>query len=227
VSGPRKRIQTAHTGAGEIVLRQRTGAAGDLHYEVIVNGAFLFSTYNRVSERALARLAIEGNLHRDDSLSVLIGGLGTGYTLQAALEYDKVRQVTVVERESTVVDWARTYFSSYNENALDDPRVSIVVEDFLAFLSSSNCTFDAVCIDLDNGPHWTAWEGNSKLYEEQGIEELRQLLAPSGCLTVWSSGRSEALEKALSSVFGAFSLHLIRPVEMGVEIEYFVYRSPI
>lgn len=192
---------------------------------MVVNGAFLFSTYNRDSERALAQLAVTSCSDRTRDISVLIAGLGAGFCLQAALEYELVKRATVVEKESVIVDWARTLFSPHNSNALDDPRVSIIIQDFVEFIQTSRDLYDAVCVDVDNGPQWTVWDRNRILYETQGLEQIRRLIVPGGCLTIWSSRKSKTLEEALVDVFGDFSTHTVRATEMGRENDYLIYRA--
>jgi spermidine synthase len=225
VSGPRKRIQTRHTDGGEIVICERTFGEGGLHYEVIVNGAFLFSTYNRDSERELARMAIGPLLFHSTDLSVLIAGLGAGFTLEAALEYREVRHVTVVEKEALVLEWARTYFSPYNGNALADNRVEVATEDFLTFIGGFRNTFDALCVDIDNGPHWTVWEANKAVYRCPGLKQIKRLLRPGGYITIWSSKVSEELRTNLSDAFGNVTVHPVESVELGMKHEYSIYRS--
>ncbi|MFQ5906999.1 MAG: spermidine synthase [bacterium] len=221
----RTTIHRLQTDRGEIALLKSTGPRGQTNYEAVLNGTFLFSTYNRDSEKALARLAIEPILSQNIPLHVLIGGLGIGYTLQAVLENKRVHRVTVVEREPVVVDWCRTRFSSYNGRAVEDSRVTILICDFRDFLRTSVDTFHAVCLDVDNGPDWLVWEENRTLYEEPGLKEIKKTLEPGGCLAVWSSTRTESLEKKLRSVFGSSSVHTVRALEMGREVEYYIYRA--
>jgi len=218
-------IHRLQTGRGEIALLQRTGPRDQTNYEVVLNGTFLFSTYNRDSERALARLAMKPILSLNIPLHVLIGGLGIGYTLQAVLENKSVHRVTVVEKEPDVVDWCMTHFSSYNGGATEDPRVKILICDFRDFVRTSVETFHAVCLDVDNGPDWLVWQENEALYEEPGLKEIKETLNPGGCLTVWSSTRTERLKRNLRSVFGNASVHTVRALEVGREVEYYIYKA--
>ena len=213
------------TEGAEIALRRRTSPRGNLHYEVVVNGAFLFSTYNRDSERTLARLAVYPVLPSSKALHVLIGGLGIGYTLRAILEYKEVRSVTVVEKEKIIVDWCKTYFGPYNGFSIEDPRVSVVDGDFLSFIRGTRITYDSVCLDLDNGPDWLVWEENRVLYEESGLNQIKNVMKSGGCLGIWSSNRVDLFQNRLRRAFGNASVHAISTTEMGREIEYYIYTA--
>jgi spermidine synthase len=213
------------TEDGEIALRQHTNPQGDLHYEVVVNGTFLFSTYNRDSERALARLTVDPVLTLRRPLSVLIGGLGIGYTLRAILERKEVRSATVVEKEEMIVDWCKTYFGPFNGGSIEDPRVSLVDGDFLNFIRSTRVTYDSVCLDLDNGPDWLVWEENRVLYEESGLNHIKNVMASDGCLGIWSSGRADLFENRLRRVFKNATVHTINTTEMGRNVEYYIYTA--
>src|SRR5205823_3875379 len=130
---------------GELVLR-RAGA----DHEVIANGTFLMDTRDGRSERALVREAVAGL--RD--ARVLIGGLGVGFSLDEALRTPGVAEVVVVELERAVVDWARTYLRGHSGAGLDDQRVTLLVADVGDALEMLDGWFDAICLDVDNGPGW-------------------------------------------------------------------------
>jgi spermidine synthase len=218
-------VRRAITPTGELVLRQRTAPDGQLHYEGVVNGIFLFSTYNRESEKILARAAIRPGLALGRPLHVLIGGLGAGYTLQATLEYEQVATVTVVEREPSIADWCRDYFSAYNDGALEDPRIALVIGDFVSFTRTTDRRFDAVCLDLDNGPDWLSCEGNMMLYEESGLKRIRKIMNPGAGLAVWSSAKSAWFEDRLKAVFGTVSVDTVIAREMDRELDYYIYST--
>jgi len=225
VSETRITLHRSVTEDGEIALRQLTSPQGNLHFEVVVNGTFLFSTYNRDSERALTRLAVYPVLTFRRPLHVLIGGLGIGYTLGAVLEYKEVCSVTVVEKEKTIVDWCKTYFGPYNGRSIEDPRVSIVVGDFLSFIRNTRIAYDSMCLDLDNGPDWLVWEENRVLYEESGLNQIKNVMKSGGCLGIWSSSRVNLFEDRLRRVFKNASVHTVSTTEMGKEVEYYIYTA--
>ncbi|MBP2018789.1 spermidine synthase [Symbiobacterium terraclitae] len=182
-------IERAVTPRGEIQLQRR----GE-HYEVISNGCFLMATYNGESERALVDLA----LRRHPGIRrVLVGGLGVGYTLRAALDAPGVERVTVVEIEPKVVEWNRGPLAEVNGRALEDPRTRLVVDDLARFLLGRPEPYDLVALDTDNGPEWTVFAGNQRLWSPEGLERLNRWLAPGGVLAFWSANPAPAFEALL------------------------------
>jgi len=184
-------IERASSARGEVVLRQR----GEV-YEIVSNGMFLMDTAGGDSERLLARVALAAGARR-----VLIGGLGVGFTLAEVLAAPDVESVTVVEIEDAVVRWNRGPLAAVNGRALDDPRVRIAVADFRAWLMSRDEAFDAICLDVDNGPDWTVVDSNRALYELDSLWLLRSRLSAGGRLAVWSAAASPAFVERLHSVF--------------------------
>lgn len=177
-------VERLQTPRGELVLR-RDGE----HHEIVSNGMFLMDTRNGESERALVRAAVRGPGAR-----VLIGGLGVGFSLAEALALDAAA-VTVAEIEPAVVRWNREHLGT--AAALDDPRVSLVVADLAAVLGAGTDTYDAICLDVDNGPEWTVTVDNAALYGDPGLSAVDRRLAPGGTLAVWSAGRAPAFEARL------------------------------
>ena len=178
---------------GELALRQ----AGD-HVEIISNGTFLMDTRGGESERLLVRAAIEG---RDAPARLLIGGLGVGFSLVEALRYPAVRQVTVVEVEPAIIGWHAGPLARYSGGALADPRVEVVCADLLAWLPAGTDRYDAICLDIDNGPHWTVTPANAALYGDAGLDTLAKRLTPDGTLAVWSAGAVPDFERRLRTRF--------------------------
>ncbi|MEV6901403.1 spermidine synthase [Amycolatopsis sp. NPDC051372] len=197
-------LDVARGSGGELVLR-REGAA----LEVIENGVFLMDTRNGESERLLVTGAAD---LLAPGARVLIGGLGVGFSLRAALDHPHVGSVVVVEREPAVIAWNRTGpLRAVHGAALEDHRVSLVEADLVTWLRSSGETFDALCLDTDNGPEWTVTEGNTTLYGESGVDGLARLLRPGGVLAVWSAGASPAFTDRLRGRFAD-----VRVVEVPV-----------
>jgi spermidine synthase len=170
-------VERLDTPRGELVLR-RDGE----HHEIVSNGTFLMDTRDGRSERELVRAAVRGAGAR-----VLIGGLGVGFSLAEALTLDPAA-VTVVEIEPAVVRWNRDHLG--RAALLDDPRVSVVVDDLSAFLATDRGSYDAICLDVDNGPEWTVTVDNAVLYGDQGLSAVDRRLAAGGRLAVWSAHRS-------------------------------------
>jgi spermidine synthase len=179
---------------GELVLR-RDGSA----FEVIANGVFLMDTRNGESERLLVTGAAD---RLTPGATILIGGLGVGFSLRAALDHPNVGSVVVVEREAAVIEWNRGGpLRSVHGDALADPRVRVVEADLVSWLRSTEERFDALCLDIDNGPEWTVTEGNAELYAESGVDGLARLLRPGGVLAVWSAGAAPSFTDRLRARF--------------------------
>jgi spermidine synthase len=195
-------VERRRTERGELVLRR----AGP-HFEVIANGTFLMDTRDGRSERALVREALPGG----DGLRVLLGGLGVGFSLDEALRQPRVAEVVVCEVEAAVVEWARSHLRAVCEHGVDDPRVRVVVADLRDALTTIEGTFDAICLDIDNGPGWLVHAGNAAVYADAGLVRLGRLLAPGGRLAVWAAAADEAFAARLSTRFGA-----VRAVAIGV-----------
>ncbi|MFF7201434.1 spermidine synthase [Streptomyces sp. NPDC008141] len=179
---------------GEIVLRQR----GE-HHEIIANGCFLMDTSDGRSERLLvdaASQALTANGKHPSAL--LIGGLGVGFSLAHAAADPRWRRITVVEREQAVIDWHRTGpLARISGEALGDPRCVILHTDLLTHLRESADHYDALCLDIDNGPDWTVTDDNENLYSPDGLAACQARLTPGGVLAVWSAQPSPAFEDAL------------------------------
>jgi spermidine synthase len=186
-------LERTQTPRGEIQLQRR----GD-HYEIIENGVFLMATYNGESERQLVTRAMNA---AENPRRVLIGGLGVGFSLAAALADTRAEQVTVVEIEERLIAWNRTHLAPFSGNALSDPRTRVVHADLVRWARASTEQFDAICLDIDNGPEWTVTDANLSLYDDQGLAALRRLLAPGGALSFWSAAPSHKLAERLSRIF--------------------------
>ena len=179
-------VARAATPRGELVLRQD----GE-HFEVISNGVFLMDTRDGRSEQLLVTAALDAH---PDPRSLLIGGLGVGFSLAAAVADDRLERIDVVEIESTLLDW---YESELGGTAHHDPRVTVAIGDVAAHEGS----YDVVCLDVDNGPDWTVTEQNASLYDEQGTSALVARLNASGVLAVWSAHKVTAYEELLRRHF--------------------------
>lgn len=178
---------------GEIVLRRR----GE-HFEIIANGCFLMDTSDGRSERLLVDAALAALPADREDPAVLIGGLGVGFSLARAAEEPRWGRIAVVEREAAVVDWHRSGpLGAYSAAALADPRAEIVHADLVSYLRAPGRGFDALCLDIDNGPDWTVTEDNDSLYSPTGLAACRDRLTPGGVLAVWSARPSPAFEQAL------------------------------
>ncbi|HSL17169.1 MAG TPA: spermidine synthase [Methylomirabilota bacterium] len=191
------------TALGELVLRQYRAETGETGYEILLDGAFLMASHGSHAERAMAGLAHRRLPAGASDLSVLVGGLGAGHTLRAALDLENVARVVVAEIGARVVDWNRRYFADANGGAVDDPRVGIVIDDLVRVIGARPGAFDLMLLDVDNGPGWIAAPGNARLYTSEGLEACRRALRPGGVLAIWSPGPNPTFETALREVFPA------------------------
>ncbi|WP_215448976.1 spermidine synthase [Streptomyces sp. ATCC 21386] len=179
---------------GEVVLRRH----GEL-LQIIANGCFLMDTSDGRSERLLVDAAFAAMTDRSRP-SVLIGGLGVGFSLAHAAADPRWGPITVVEREPSVIAWHRSGpLSEVSAGALADPRTEIVEADLVKYLDETSATFDALCLDIDNGPDWTVSESNDSLYSPNGLASCARVLRPGGVLAVWSARPSAEFEETLGN----------------------------
>ncbi|MDH6219942.1 spermidine synthase [Streptomyces pseudovenezuelae] len=177
---------------GEVVLRRHGGLL-----QIIANGCFLMDTSDGRSERLLVDAAL-GALDGRERPELLIGGLGVGFSLAHAAANPRWGAITVVERERAVVDWHLDGpLSGISDRALADPRTRIAETDLLDHVNETCATYDALCLDIDNGPGWTVTEGNDGLYSEAGLAGCARVLRPGGVLAVWSARPSPEFEGTL------------------------------
>ncbi|GAB7005189.1 spermidine synthase [Nocardioides sp. AN3] len=190
-----REVARATSARGELVLRRR--ADGSL--ELRANGVFVMDTVETSTERALATRALE--LHADPA-TVLVGGLGLGFTLGAVLADGRVQWVAVVEIEQALVDWMQEGIVPGRE-LLADPRVTVTVGDVaLALRESAGSTYDLVLLDVDNGPGYLVHDANADLYEAPALEQAMRVTRPGGTVVVWSAAAAPALEATMQRVFG-------------------------
>ena len=169
--------------------------AGDYYIEV--DGKGLMSTRAPGSEKAMAELAAQ-ELTSVRNPRVLIGGLGLGFTLGAALDVFSSRaSIVVVEFFETIVDWNRKFAFHSEIDLLADPRVTVRVADIVDYLGDVRRPFDAILLDVDNGPEAWTLASNDRLYDRRGLERIKNALNPGGLLAVWSAQASSRFEKRL------------------------------
>lgn len=210
-------VQRCATKFGELVLRRR----GE-HFELINDGVFLMDTRDGRSERALIDevLAVAPRRPR-----VVIGGLGFGFSLDAAVASAIPSRIDVVEIHRQVIEWNQVHLPERAQRARADPRVRIVHANITEWLGRDDEPLDVLCLDTDNGPDWLAAPGNAALYADTGLTRIARRLAPAGVLGVWSAGQSAEFEHALRGAFGSVVVHEI-PVERGEPDVVFVARHP-
>lgn len=182
---------------GEVVLRRRGEGETKVH-EIIANGCFLMDTSDGRSERVLVDAAYEAIGTGNVAPRLLIGGLGVGFSMAHAAQNASWRRIAVVEREEAIIDWHRGGpLAAISGEALADPRCVILHTDLLSYLDATEDRYDALCLDIDNGPDWTVTEDNSQLYSPAGLAACQGALDPGGVLAVWSAQPSPDFEDAL------------------------------
>ena len=166
----------------------------DGDFYIYLDGQELMSSRMHSSEEALARLACPGL--RPGS-RVLIGGLGLGFTLKAALdELPSQAVVVVAELFPCVAGWHCDHLGELGA-PVRDPRVRVVERDVYALANPGGKPWNVILLDTDNGPEALCVDGNHKLYSQRGIERLRDSLVPGGVLGVWSTYADSAFTKRL------------------------------
>ena len=159
----------------------------DREYVILANGKSLMSSLMHGSEEALATLACR-DLRRVEEPSVLVGGLGMGFTLRATLDMlPQDADVTVAELVPAVVEWNRGPLGPLAAHPLKDKRVRVVVGDVNGVLTSSQGRFDAILLDVDNGPAPFTADANAGLYDDRGLAAARAALKADGVLAIWSA----------------------------------------
>jgi spermidine synthase len=157
----------------------------------------LMSSRLRGSEEALATLAYQ-RLKGRPRLHMLIGGLGMGFTLRAALGVlPGDAQVTVGELVPKIVEWARGPLAHLFGDSLDDPRVGIEVRDVHAMIAGSRAAYDAILLDVDNGPDGLIHLANDRLYDAEGLRAAYAALKPGGVVAIWSAYPDKAFTDRL------------------------------
>ena len=156
-------------------------------------GRVLMSSRQHGSEDALAALALEHLRRPGGARTVLVGGLGLGYTLRATL--DRVgpdARVVVAEISPELVAWNRGPLAHLAGSPLDDPRTRLQVGDVVGRIAEAHGAFDAILLDVDNSPSSMVLAGNDRLYGDRGVAACREALSTGGVLAVWSAGPDEA-----------------------------------
>lgn len=183
----------------ELVLKRHTS-----EYVIMAGGQSLMSSRMHGSEEALATLGCE-HARRLPRPCVLVGGLGMGFTLRAALDIlPPAALVIVAELLPAVVEWNRGPLGALADRPLQDPRVRVEEQDVALTMRAGRGRFDAVLLDVDNGPAALTASSNSSLYHARGIGAAHAALRPGGVLAVWSANADQLFERRLRA--GGFTV---------------------
>lgn len=210
---PWEMLDAVDTEEGRLELRRR----GEREFIITVGGRVLMNSAWHRSELAVAQLACRRIAGRPRP-RVLIGGLGMGFTLRAALdELPRTARVTVGEIEPAVVRWCRGPLAGLTRQAVDDPRVEIALGDVARMIaeaaSSETGRFDAIVLDLYEGPRTATQAREDPFWGPAALRRTRQALAPGGVFSVWSEDPDAAFEKRLAAA--GFRVERRRPESGG------------
>ncbi len=179
-------------------------------YVIVAAGAPLMTSRMHRSEDKLATLACQ-QARSLTSPSVLIGGLGMGFTLRAALDLlPPSATIVVAELAPAVVEWNRGPLGHLAKHPLHDSRVRVATGDVSDVLNSSTAQFDAIILDVDNGPAAFTVPANSALYDRHGLAAARQALKPDGVLTIWAIQSDPKFVKVLRAAQFEPQVHHVR-----------------
>ena len=188
----REKLGVAQVPGGEALTLYRH----DRDFMITLGHNELMSTRKWGSEVALAEMGIARQASK--APHILIGGYGMGFILRAALAIlPKDAKVTVVELVPEIIAWARGPMAELMAGCLDDPRVRLVMGDVGEEIAIAHDAYDAILLDVDNGPDGLVREGNNGIYARAGLLAAREALCPGGVLAIWSAGPDPSFTRRL------------------------------
>ena len=192
---PRELVAKAIVPGGEELSLFRRGD----DFMIVLARNELMNSRMSGSEEALATLTLE-RLGGRSAPHLLIGGYGMGFTLRAALKgLPRGGKLTVAELVPEIIDWARGPMAELAAGALDDPRVAIALRDVADLIQEANDPYDAILLDVDNGPDGLTRDANDRLYSRAGLAAAKATLKPGGILAIWSAAPDAAFARRLKS----------------------------
>ncbi len=189
---PRELLATAQIPGGEELRLYRR----DTEFIIALGANELMSSRSSGSEEALALMTCDRL--QTEAPHLLIGGYGMGFTLRAALaRLGPQARCTVVELVPEIVDWARGPMAALTAGCLDDARVTLVMRDVVRAIRAGERGYDAILLDVDNGPDGLTRADNDHIYSIHGLQEAKAALRPGGVLAIWSAGPDERFARRL------------------------------
>ncbi len=189
---PRELLGTCEVPGGEPLRLFRRGA----DFMIVLERNELMNSRMSGSEEALAVMTIDRL--RGTAPHLLVGGYGMGFTLRAALaKLGPDARVTVAELVPEIVEWARGPMAELTAGCLDDPRVAVNFADVAEVIAAGRGVYDAILLDVDNGPDGLVRPANDRLYSARGLAMARAALRPGGVLAVWSAAKDAAFARRL------------------------------
>ncbi len=208
---PWEKLATAPAPDGETLELRRRGH----EYLIYAGGYDLMSSEDDVSSIALSKLGC-AHLAQAEAPRVLVGGLGMGYTLRAALDVLSAKAVVeVAELVPAVVDWNREWLGQLAGAPLDDARTVLIVGDVRVPMRANSEAYDAILLDVDNGPDALAHKQNDGLYSRRGIREAWAALRPGGVFAVWSFDDDAGFTKRLKKQGFSVETHKVSASKKG------------
>ncbi len=190
---PRELLDTANVPGGEPLRLFRRGD----DFMIVLDRNELMNSRMSGSEEALAVMSCE-RLGPRGAPHLLIGGYGMGFTLRAALALLPTgAKVTVAELVPEIIDWARGPMATLTAGCLDDLRVGLDMRDVAEVIGEARARYDAILLDVDNGPDGLVRAENDRLYSRTGLAAAKAALVPGGILAVWSAGADSAFSRRL------------------------------
>jgi len=191
---PREYIGTAEVPGGQPLTLYRRGR----DFMIVLDNNELMSSRMSGSEEALANMTCQ-RLQGRKAQHWLIGGYGMGFTLRAALAaLDATAQLTVAELVPEIIAWARGPMAELAAGCLDDPRVRLIGDDVANVIAAAKGQYDAILLDVDNGPDGLVRQANDRLYSAQGLSAAVAALKPGGVLAIWSAAPDAAFARRLA-----------------------------
>ncbi len=192
---PRALIGTAMVPDGEPLRLFRRGD----DFMIVLDRNELMNSRMSGSEAALATMTC-ARLTGVRAPRILIGGYGMGFTLRAALAVlPPAAHVTVAELVPEIIDWARGPMAALTAGCLDDARVSLAMVDVAVEIAAGHARYDAILLDVDNGPDGLSRAANDRLYTPGGLAVAKASLRPNGVLAIWSAGSDAAFARRLNT----------------------------
>ena len=214
-------IERETTDQSELCLREiQEGRRTE--YEIIMNGVFIMASYNRLSSEQLVNKPME-RLKFQHDVHILIGGLGMGFSAKEACSFPYISHIDVVEIESIIIGWNRTYFSENNHGCLDDPRIHMIVEDFYDYVMETPNTYDLICMDIDNGPGLLVKETNQRVYQPSFFRGIKEIMEPHGIFSIWAYDKDEDLVGRIKKIFPNCSVEEVVEKNPNRELSYYIY----
>lgn len=193
-------VARAQSPRGELVLRERRDEHAQPVLELRVNGVFVMDTAETTSEKGLATIALQ---QVDAPCSVVVGGLGLGFTMHEVLADQRVETLAVVEIEDALLQWMRDGTVPHGPSYLADERLTVMSADIrIAMAEATPAAYDLILLDVDNGPGFLVYDDNEAMYQAVFLGQVAQALRPGGAIVVWSAAESPALHTELETAFG-------------------------